>query len=76
MKAMLSVSLGLAVSFAVTAASAADNVPAGDYRAAATEPAALAPLRPLAPDCRVERLSLIWGPDRQPGAYECYGRSR
>jgi len=78
MKTMLIVSLGFAASFAAQAAQAANDPPAQDFRAAATE-TGVQPPTPAdspTPDCGVQRLSLIWGPDRQPGAYECFGRPR
>ena len=82
MKTMLIAALALAANFpfdAQSAERAANDAAVADFRAAATDagtPTAAGSTDARGPDCSVEHLSLIWGPDRQPGAYECFARPK
>ena len=65
--------------FVLDGARAANDPPASDYRAASTDEGRQAPnfgFDPRRPECGASHLSMIWGPDRQPGAYECLGRAK
>ncbi len=77
MKTLLIVASLCAAAFAFDTAWAASDAPARDFRAAATDPTVHAPVGAAdlhRPDCGINRLSVIWGPDRQPGAYVCFGQ--